>query len=218
MITAEFLDAVALSASRSPEARTIPWPTPENLGGFMSFTTYAEWQRFFMSFRLKPGVPLVVAESFDRAIKLYVLGWLDFDLVIAGETMALCTLEHTVRDRYLGKERERRRGHVVAKALVDGREPTKKEKAWIERITFSDLLKFMVEQDGLTDECVGLIRRTGGSVKGLLMGTRDPNLADIRNVRAHGNPFGSGFESGLLELIRDLIEYAYRDMIQARAA
>lgn len=42
----------------------------------------------------------------------------------------------------------------------------------------------------------------------LLTDEADPNLAEMRNVRAHGNPYGSGYQSGLLELVRDLIEYA----------
>jgi hypothetical protein len=47
----------------------------------------------------------------------------------------------------------------------------------------------------------------------LLTGNRKPSLAAIRNTRAHGNPFGSGYQSGLFELVRDLIVYAYRDRI-----
>jgi hypothetical protein len=83
----------------------------------------------------------------------------------------------------------------------------------IERISFADLCNYMVERDWLTDDKVGVVRRSGGTVKALLTGERDPSLANLRNIRAHGDPFGSGFESGLLELIRDLIVYAYRNMI-----
>jgi len=44
---------------------------------------------------------------------------------------------------------------------------------------------------------------------------RKPSLADRRNGMAHGDPFGEsgagGPCAGLLELLRDLIDYAYRD-------
>jgi hypothetical protein len=36
----------------------------------------------------------------------------------------------------------------------------------------------------------------------------------VRNVRVHGIPLGSGYQSGLIEAVRDLIEYAYRDWIE----
>jgi len=42
----------------------------------------------------------------------------------------------------------------------------------------------------------------------------EPSLADMRNIRAHGNPFGSGQIGGLIELVRDLIEFACRDRIE----
>jgi hypothetical protein len=58
-----------------------------------------------------------------------------------------------------------------------------------------------------------MIDRSGGSVVGLLTGDRDPTLAQIRNNLAHGYPFDGLPLAGLLELIRDLIEYAFRDMI-----
>jgi hypothetical protein len=75
----------------------------------------------------------------------------------------------------------------------------------------------MVDHDDLTDDKLPIIRRAGGTVIGLLRGDRDPNLAAIRNMRAHGNPFGAGPQAGLLELVRDLIEYAYRDLIAEHA-
>jgi hypothetical protein len=39
-------------------------------------------------------------------------------------------------------------------------------------------------------------------------------LSDIRNALAHGDPFDSLPWSGLLELVRDLIQYAYRTYLQ----
>jgi hypothetical protein len=54
------------------------------------------------------------------------------------------------------------------------------------------------------------VRCRGGTIVGLLTGER----TDIRNDLAHGYPFDGFPQSGLLELVRDLIEYAYRDMIR----
>jgi hypothetical protein len=69
----------------------------------------------------------------------------------------------------------------------------------------------MPEHDGLTDAKVPMIRRCGGTVIDLLTGKREPSFADIRNDSAHGYPFDGFPWAGMLELIRDLIEYAYRD-------
>ncbi len=69
----------------------------------------------------------------------------------------------------------------------------------------------MPEHDGLSDENLAINKRCpGGTIIGLLSGERKPSLADIRNDGAHGYPFDGFPMSGLLEFVRDLIEYAYR--------
>jgi hypothetical protein len=45
----------------------------------------------------------------------------------------------------------------------------------------------------------------------MLNGKTHPGLAEIRNQLAHGYPFDGLAYAGLLELVRDLIEYAYRN-------
>jgi hypothetical protein len=217
-LTTAFVDAAAAAAERSPDPRVIPWPMPGNPGAFRTFADFAEWRDEILDFSLPHGVPQNMRDALDRALKIYLLAWIDFDLVTAGEMAALSAFEHVLRDCYFGKERDRRRARVVDKAAREKRKATKREVKWIERISFADLCNYMIERDGLTDDKVGLVRRSGGTVKALLTGDRDPSLANLRNIRAHGVPFGSGFTSGLLELIRDLIVYAYRDMIaEARA-
>ena len=52
----------------------------------------------------------------------------------------------------------------------------------------------------------------------LVKGTRKPSLADIRNDSAHGYPFDGFPWAGMLELVRDLVEYAYRHSLQHSAA
>ena len=72
----------------------------------------------------------------------------------------------------------------------------------------------MHKRDGLTNDLLPSVRKYGGDVVRLLTDEAEPSLTDTRNVRMHGNPFGSGYQSGLLELVRDLIEYAYRKRIE----
>ena len=72
----------------------------------------------------------------------------------------------------------------------------------------------MVERDGLTEETLLPINRRCGlpsSVIGRLIGEVKPGLSHIRNDLAHGAPLDGFPWSGLLELVRDLIDYAYRD-------
>jgi hypothetical protein len=44
-------------------------------------------------FGLHEGIPDIVTAKFDRAHKLHVLAWIDFDLIKAGELVAFTTLE-----------------------------------------------------------------------------------------------------------------------------
>lgn len=209
-VSPEYLNAVAAAAERVPGPRTIPWPMPGKPGASVKFDTFAQWREFFMAIDLPPGVPGVVRDAFDRARKLYLLSWVDFDLAVVGEATALSALEYAVRDRYQGVEMDRRRRKLAAKATLENRSPTLRENEEMKNVSFSHLLELMVEVEALTDDQIPLIRRTGGSVVPRLTGEQKPSLADIRNTRAHGNPFGSGFEAGLLELVRDLIACAYR--------
>lgn len=217
MVDPEFLDALARAAESLPSERTIPWPLPGMPGGSVTFANFAEWQQVILGFRLAAGVPRNTADLFDRALKLYLVAWLDFDLVAAGEMAALAALEHSLRDCYLGHFRDEHLKKVVARAKSERRDPTLKENFRPETVPLAKFLSHMHTQDGLTDEQLPCVRKYGGSIVKLLTGEAKPGLAETRNVRMHGNPFGSGHRSGLLELVRDLIEYAYRDLIRAAA-
>jgi hypothetical protein len=114
----------------------------------------------------------------------------------AAELIALTALELALRDRY-GAKLKRPNGSIH----------------------FADSLRYMVEQDGLTDQKVPMLQKCGGgTVVGLLTGKSKPTLAERRNGLAHGDPFGlsgaGSFCAGLFELVRDLIDYAYRDFSQ----
>jgi hypothetical protein len=187
----ETIRTVATAAECVPGPRMFPWPMPGRLDALNSFETYAEWQAFFLGFELRPGIPTIVTAKYDRALKLHLLAWIDFDIIKAGEIVALTTLELGLKDRYGDKVRDKRGN-----------------------ISFDRLLRYMVEHDDLTDEKLPMQRRCGlGSIVKRLTGEAKPTIANIRNDLAHGYPFDGLPQAGLLEVVRDLIEYAYRGMI-----
>jgi hypothetical protein len=182
---------------RPNDPLTIPWPSPGNPAGFLSFSTVTEWRDFVLTFNLSRGVPEIVATKFKRAQKLFFLGWIDADLIKAGELVAFTALELALKDRYGNR-------------------------------SLAHLLKHIVEKDGLTDDKIPMVRRCGGNVVShltrptgnanpILSDNRNSCLSDIRNSLAHGDPFDACLWSGLFELIRDLIDYAYRDFVRTQA-
>lgn len=185
-----FLDIGLLSGAKRDYPLALPWPVPANPGGFLEFSTATQWQAFVRALSLPPGIPEIVAAKFRRAQMLYFFAWIYFDLIKAGELAALATLELALNDRY--GEKVKKRGRYRS---------------------FADLLAHMV-QDGLTDEKIPMIRRCGGTAIGFITGDLKPSLAEIRNEQAHGYPFDGLPRGGLLELVRDLIHYAYRDMVR----
>jgi hypothetical protein len=192
-ITKALETALAAATENRAEPVRMMWPTAGNPAGWLSFSTFVEWQAFVTGLDLTRTVPEIVAAKFERAQKLYLLAWLDFDLIKAGELTALTTLELALKDRYGGKV------------------PRKRRKDGEIEIKFADLLAYLPDKDGLTDDKLPMIQRCGGTAIGFLNGKNRPTLAETRNKLAHGYPFESGPIGGLLELVRDLIDYAYRD-------
>jgi hypothetical protein len=166
----------------------IAWPTPGSPGGFVQFQKAAEWRDFVETLDIDTRIPEIVRAKYARAQTLYILGWIDFSVVKAGELAALIALELAVMDRYGGCLSRNKR-------------------------SFATLLKYMVEQDGLTDAQIPMVTRCGGTAIGQLTGEIHPTLAERRNVLAHGDPFDGLPTGGLLELVRDLINFAYRNYI-----
>jgi hypothetical protein len=78
---------------------------------------------------------------------LYFLAWLYPDLIKAGELAGLTTLELALRDCYGNKVRGR-----------GGRKPD-----------FAGLLQYM-RKDGLTDDRIPMVRRSGGTAIGFVTG------------------------------------------------
>jgi hypothetical protein len=196
---------------RSVVPLALTWPRPGNpVPVYLSFSNLADWRRFIEEFDLDPLVPQMMWEKYRRAQKLYYLGWIDGDCIKAGELAALVALELALIDRYGAPgqtKRPRNGGRPVLASLIT---------TW-------------VEEDGLTDDQLPIFRKYGGgSIVRNLYETKDErkargnnvlpsmNLVERRNRAAHGDPFDSMTAAGLIEVVRDLIEYAYRDFIRER--
>jgi hypothetical protein len=174
------------------EPMQLAWPTPGNRGGFVQLENPAEWRNFVEGLGIDARIPDIVQAKFARAQTLYLLGWVDFGLVKAGELAALIALELAVTDRY---------GAQISKG----------------KRSFAGLLRHMVHVDSLTDAKIPMVTRCGGTAVGQLTGATRPTLAERRNTLAHGDPFEGLPTGGLLELVRDLINFAYRDYIAEAA-
>lgn len=189
-----FLDALAEGEDRKSSPLTFMWPSPGFPGGQpIAFASFSDWRAFVLDLGLRQVVPKIVTDKFERGQKLLLLAWIDFDLFTTGELIALTALELALRDRY-GLKVKRQKGKSL----------------------FADLLLHMVTVDGLADPKVPMLQRCGGgTVVGFLTGKCEPTLADRRNGLAHGDAFGmsgaGSYCAGLFELVRDLIDYAYRD-------
>lgn len=189
---------------------TVPWPTPGHPAWIHEFSEKEAWLNFLQGHDLHPAVPLPTRTLYRRAQKLYAYAWLEGDFIKAGELVAMAALEGGLKDCY---------GSAFA------REPS-----------LARLIEYMVEHDGLADETFPFSLRINASVVSILyegQADRDERmkrskeakrvngfvplppttLASIRNELAHGDPFGGLPWSGLLEIVKDLIEYGYRGRI-----
>ena len=193
-ISESFTEAIASAAEKCAGPLVVPWPLPGQPAGFMSFGSFSDWLRFVNDLALPEGVPDIVRLKYERSQKVLLLTWIDFDLIKAAELISLTALELALTDRY---------------ALQ-----TKKTYGVS---NLAHLLRYLPEHDGLTEDKIGMNRRCGShAIIDFLTGARKPSLATVRNDGAHGEPFDGFPISGLIELVRDLIAYAYRDVIQVR--
>jgi hypothetical protein len=196
-----------LQRNGSKAPLVIYWPCPGNPTTRLMFSTLPEWRECIAGFDLDLLVPIIILDKYRRAQKLYWLGWIDYDCIKAGELAALVALELALLDRYGCKGQ--------AKRARSGGPPH-----------LNALLEYMVEHDGLTNEDLPIFRKNGGNVVANLYETRDSweerkgkfglppmTLVERRNRTAHGDPFDTSPSAGLIEVVRDLIEYAYRHFI-----
>lgn len=200
-----------LSFARRAEPLILYWPAQGVPMMAHQFDTIEQWRSFVDGWSLHPLVPDIVRLKYQRALKLHYMAWIDGDLIKAGELVALTALELALNDRYgdrvPGKPRKKPKAGQ-APDLSEG--PPQR--------SFAALLKFMVAGDNLTDAKIPMIARCGGTAIGQLKGSTKPTLADRRNKLAHGDHFDGLPTSGLIELVRDLIEYAYRDYLRSTPA
>jgi hypothetical protein len=185
------------------EPLVLIWPVPGNPVAFWHFNTPDEWRAFVTTLSLDPRIPDIVRLKFERAQKLFLLGWIDTDLIKGAELVALTTLELALKDRF---------GHVVPRLATKKVDPSSPEAMMAQpiRYSFKALLKHLVEKEGLTDAQIPMIARCGGTAIGQLTGQTKPTLEERRNAMAHGDPFDGMPTSGLVELVRDLIMFTYR--------
>ena len=125
-----------ITLSDREEPVLLAWPTQGNAGGFIRFEKAADWRAFVESLGIDARIPEIVRAKFARAQTLYLLGWVDFSVVKAGELAALIALELAVMDRY-GDRISKNKQHFAA------------------------LLKYMVDADGLTDAHIPIVARCG---------------------------------------------------------
>ncbi|WP_449472600.1 hypothetical protein [Sphingobium chungangianum] len=184
----------------------LAWPADGQPMAFMEFGDPDEWRRFIGALAIHPLIPDIVAAKFARAQTLYLLGWIDFGLIKAGELAALVALELALTDRLGGVVRDLKRKKNIGKSAKTARGVDRKPG-------FAELLKHLVDVEKLTDADIPMVVRSGGTAIGQLFGDVRPTLAQRRNALAHGDPFEGLPAAGLLELVRDLINFAYRDYI-----
>ncbi|WP_426269236.1 hypothetical protein ACN9MB_13475 [Dyella kyungheensis] len=203
----------------------VPWPVPGVPNQIQCFEKAETWLAFLSQCDLHAAVPLPTATKYLRAQKLYAYAWLEYDFIKAAELVALSALEGALCDCY---------GRVAMKVRKNGND--RKEPM------LAELMNYMIEHDGLTDDVfpfalryrqrkeekvVSALYETDASrqVRSAAMkaSVKDPSifpppepmtLAAIRNGLAHGAPLEGWPWGGLLEIVRDLIEYAYRGRIK----
>lgn len=171
---------------------TLVWPTERNATDILTFESASEWQDFVRGFALSSKTPIIVEAKYRRALTLYELTWFAFDVIKAGELAALVALELALLNQY---------GADCLKRLRAVKKASLKQK----RAGFLQLLQYMVEHDGLTASNLPSLHRVK-NIEPIL-----ENLAEVRNGLAHGDPFDGFHKAGLIDLVRDLIDYAYRD-------
>ncbi|RQS48537.1 hypothetical protein DIE00_11405 [Burkholderia sp. Bp8989] len=217
----DWFDLSAFDASRAEVPLIVPWPVSGNPGALLTFRDFVAWRDFILDRSVHSAIPEIVAAKYRRAQRLYMLGWIDVDLVKAGELAALAALELALKDQYGLRYTQSKRSKAPTKPKLSkvGSSQSEKKPAE-ERLSLSGLLKYMVEHDGLGNNSLPSLCSYGRPIATLLYGhqgsdetAKTTSLVSIRNGLAHGDPFDGLPWSGLLDVIHDLIEYAYRDRL-----
>lgn len=159
-------------------------PTPGNPAELQPFTNVEQWRQHILALRLSGTPPEAIKRNHDRMLRVLFLAWLDASLIKLAELAALANLEAASKTRYQLK-------------AAGGLEAA---------------LRHLVDQIGVTDADLRLVRECGGTVVSRLLRKPSPDgssLSEIRNRLAHGDPFETMPWGGLFEVVRDLIDYMY---------
>lgn len=109
----------------------LPWPEAGAPGGLVTFEDAASWRDVVAGLSPSPFVPAMVGLKYTRAQKLYLLGWIDTDLIEAGDLVALTAIELAVTDRYCHLFPKRRRSlSVPLRHMVEGTSSPMRRSLW----------------------------------------------------------------------------------------
>lgn len=224
--------ALAAKKLRSDGQMSAPWVMPLNQPPFRTFTSLPEWLDALVALDLDPAlrVPQVVRDKYLRALKVYLAAWVDADILVIAEAAAYGALELAVRDQYCHKVRalEREREIEARKRKAEPK-PQATSKPAVEKAApqFSDepqppalsaLLDYIVRHDGLTDaDLKTACPYPGNTAVDRLRNYKlkdpkatRPSIAELRHRVSHGDPRATLPYAGSLQLIHDIIHYAYR--------
>lgn len=190
-------DILNIEADRSENPLQLFWAGSSSVTELYVFSHLSEWRFFIDSLSLNCQVPQIIDSKYERARYLYYLAWIYPEIIKAGEVAALAALELALKDSY---------PHVYQKIGKKGK---------VIRAYLKDGFKYMVEGDGLTDEKLPIFQKYRWPVISNLYCKESEDqtgtLVGIRNSLAHGDPFDAMPYAGLLEIVRDLIGYMYRN-------
>lgn len=198
----DHFDILCIKSDRSDNPLQLLWTGPKSPAELHVFSHLSEWKDFIVQLSLSCQAPLVVKNKFERAQYLYLLAWAYQDVIKAGELAALAALELALKDVYMNAYKEKNPKKPIYAFLKQG-------------------LEYMVEHDELVDGKLPIVQKYGGSVVSNFYRVRQNGqegkidqtgtLVDIRNSLAHGDPFDAMPYGSLLEIVRDLIDYMYRN-------
>jgi len=157
---------------------------------FLEFHHITEWRDYLLSLQIRSAkVPAIHAGAYHVALRMLLLAWADTCLIKPAELQALRSLESALRGVYFQALFERRRASKPK--LV-------REKF---RPGLGVFLAYMTARDDLDQSSHNESKRITGNA-----------LSVIRDSLAHGDPFNGLPWGGLLESVRDVMEYAYRNI------
>ncbi|MHB1280567.1 MAG: hypothetical protein ACYCYL_04955 [Acidithiobacillus sp.] len=167
------------------EYRSHPFAYPMDNGQIKHFASVEQWYDYVQSLRIKPHqVTLPYVDAFDEALRVLFMTYIIPEFCKMAETKAFATLEGALKEAY---------HHKTCKTVSNKIH---------RRAGLADCLEWAEKNDGLTPD---LFDKT--------IGQRRPEALNvIRDKQMHGKfeemfPWG-----GLFEVIKETIEYAFRNL------